>query len=297
MFLANEASAQTKKAEFKITVEKRVYGKQAAQPFHGVGTFDLHQGAVPLQGASCPNKSNAAGQITCVVPCKENDSLPLLIRVRPPSDQDFLGGWVAPTPQEVEVRKCVASPAVLTMLYEDARYALNDFLSKQYLAKSSSHGNVGAHKLWGTEITEGSQIAAKISATAMTKDGRDELLQLHKLATEAARAPELQSLSRSVEERELAESIARLQILSKSALLKSQIAQSLPITEQSGLRLNPTTDLSKFRLNLDEVDTALKAARRSSAQQKLADDVSTLKSLPLTGPGAEAATKVIEAWR
>lgn len=303
--LASEVSAQSNKVAFQITVEKRVYGERAPQPFHGVGTFDLVQGTAPLVGASCPNKSNAAGQLTCLIPCKASDTLPLLIRVRPPSDQDTLGGWVAPTAQEVEVKKCIAKPAKLTMLYEDARYALNDFLSKQYFAKGSSQGggtggggsgNV-AGKLWLTEIAEGSAVAVNVSASAKTPDGREDLLQLHKLATEAARAPELRSANLTPEDRKVSEALARWQILSKSALLESQVSQALPAADQSRLKITPTTDLSKFRFNLIEVDAALKAAPRSSAQQRLSDDVSTLKSLPATGAGAAAANKVIETWR
>lgn len=298
---ASEIGAQTNKVAFQISVEKRVYGERVTQPFHGVGTFDLLQGAAPLQGATCPNRSNAAGQLTCTVPCKASDALPQLVRVRPPSDQDSLGGWVAPTMQEIEVKQCVAKPAKVTMLYEDARYALNEFLSKQYFAKGIGQGGAGgggaARKLWVTEIAEGSPVATNVSATANTADGREELFQLHKLATEAARAPELQNSNLSSEDRKLSEALARWQILSKSSLLKSQISQALPGQAQGGLKLTPTTDLVKYRLNLTEADVVLKGASRSSAQQRLADDVSTLKSLPATGPGAAAANKVIEAWR
>jgi len=298
---ASEIGAQTNKVVFQISVEKRAYGEIAPQPFRGVGTFDLLQGAGPLQGASCPNKSNAAGQLTCTVPCKFSDTLPVLIQVKPPSDQDSLGGWVAPTMQEIEVKKCVAKPATVTMLYEDARYALNEFLYKQYFAKGTSPGATGgggaASDIWVTEISEGSRIATNISATAGTADGREELVKLHILATAAARAPELQNSNLSSDRRIYAEGLARLQILSKSSLLQAQLAQALQRSEQSRRELTPTTNLVKFRLNLYEADGVLKRASKSSAQQRLSDDVSTLKSLPATGPGAAAANKVIEAWR
>lgn len=187
------------------------------------------------------------------------------------------------------------------MLYEDARYALNEFLSKQYFAKGTSQGGgaggSAAGKLWVTQIAEGSAVAVNVSASAKTSDGREDLLQLHKLATEAARVPELRSANLSPEDRQLSEAIARWQILSKSALLEAQVSQALPPSAQTKLKITPTTDLSKFRFNLTEVDAALRVAPRSSAQQRLSDDVSTLKSLPATGAGAAAANKVIETWR
>jgi hypothetical protein len=66
--LASDISAQSSRATIQVTVEKRAYGTKTTQPFYGVGTFDLLQGSTPLQGAACPNKSNAAGELTCIVP-------------------------------------------------------------------------------------------------------------------------------------------------------------------------------------------------------------------------------------
>lgn len=295
-----QAGAQTTKVTLQISVEKRVYLQRDTQPFHGVGTFDLLQGNGLLAGASCPSKSDAAGRIACVIPCKASDQVPMLVRVRPPSDQDSLSGWVAPTAQDVEVKRCVAKPAAVTMLYEDARIALNEFLSKQYFAKGAGTGGVSgtsSQKFWVTEITEGSAVAAKVSATAKTDAGRQDLLQLHKLATEAARAPALQTSNMSAQDRELAEALAKWQILSKSSLLESQISKALPASEQGKIKFTPTTELSKFRINLTEADAVLKDAPRSVAQQRLADDVSTLKSLPASGGGAAAANKIIGGWR
>lgn len=301
--LASEVNAQVSKVILEITVEKRAYGQQATQPFHGVGTFDLLLGATPLEGASCPSRSNSAGKVTCVVPCKDNDILPMLIRVRPPSDQDSLGGWVTPTAQDVEVVNCVARPANLTMLYEDARYALDNFLSNRYFAKVNHHiegDSTAITKSWVTAIsddTETSAITAEILAHGKTSAGREEIFQLHKLATEASKAPELQNFNLSPQDKELTKALARWQILSKSALLQSQISQTLPSTKQSELKLTPTTDLSTYRQYLALADAALEEAERSSEQQKLADDVSTLRSLPAIGPGAAAANQIIEAWK
>ncbi len=295
-----DASAQTKAVTFQIAVEKHVPGEGTPRPFHGVGTFDLLRGTSPIDGARCPDKSNAAGQVTCVVPCKHDDAIPMVVRVRPPSDQDALAGWVAPSAKDIEVTKCVIKPTKLTMVYEDARFALNELLSKQYFAASGEAGGVGsgaAQKIWVTLITKDSSVAAKVAATAKTSAGRLELLQLHQLATKAASAPNLQTSNLSMEERELTDALARWQVLSKSALLESQVSQALSPAQQGTLRIVPTTDLATYRLNLIRADEALTNAPRSSSQQRLADDVKTLKALPATGGGAAPADKIINSWR
>lgn len=300
-FIAN-ATAQTKTVTFQIAVEKHVLGEGAPRPFHGVGTFALLRGSSPIDGARCPDKSNAEGRVTCVVPCKHDDAIPMVVRVRPPSDQDALAGWVAPSAKDIEVAKCVIRPTKLTMVYEDARFALNELLFKQYFAARSETGGGGtgsgaSRKIWVTVITKDPSVAAKVAATARTTAGRLELLQLHQLATKAASAPNLQTSNLSTEERELTDALARWQVLSKSALLESQVSQTLSPAQQGKLKIVPTTDLATYRLNLIRADEALTNAPRSSTQQRLADDVKTLKALPATGGGAAPADKIINSWR
>lgn len=294
-----DASSQTKTVTFQIAVEKHVLGEGAPRPFHGVGTFDLLRGSSPLDGARCPDKSNAEGRVTCVVPCKDDDSIPMVVRVRPPSDQDALAGWVAPSVKDVEVAKCVIRPTKLTMVYEDARFALNELLSKKYFAASGGGVSTGSAslKVWVTAITKDSSVAAKVAATAKTSTGRLELLQLHQLATSAASAPNLQKSNLSMEERELTDALAKWQVLSKSALLESQMTLTLSPAQQSKYKIQPTTDLATYRLNLIQADEALAHAPRSSSQLRLADDVKTLKALPATGRGAAPADKIINSWR
>ena len=227
-----DAVAQQTTATLRITVEKRIYGEKTSRPLHGVGTFDLIRGSAALDGAKCPDKSGPTGQVTCVIPCKRTDSIPMVLRVRPPSDQDVLAGWVAPVAKDIEVDKCVVKPTTLTMVYEDARFALNEFLSKQYFAAGSGGGGGGggtiAGKFWIGEVTNESAVVAKFSAASGTPIGRAELLEVHRLATEAASAPFLQSADLPPEDKRLADALARWQVLTKSALLSSQVSLALP---------------------------------------------------------------------
>lgn len=302
--LVADAGAQQTTATLRITVEKRVYGENVSRPFQGVGTFDLVRGASKLDGAKCPDKSGPTGQLTCTIPCKHNDAIPMLVRVKPPSNQDSLAGWVTPSALDIEVNKCAVKPTTVTMLYEDARFALNQFLGKQYFAASGTggpgkgpSGSTPIGKSWIAKINEDPTVAAKLTATSDTAVGRAELIELHKIATEAASAPSLQSSDLSPEEKELASALARWQVLSKSALLKAQISKAVPQREWSLVLLTPTTDLAKYQANLTHADDILSRVTKSSAQLRLADDVKTLKATPSIGKEAVAAERIISGWK
>ena len=296
-----DTHAQKASATLRITVAKQVFGEQAARPFQGVGTFDIVRGGIKLDGAVCPDKSGPTGHVTCTIPCKRDAADSMVVRVKPPSDQDVLAGWVTPASQDIQITKCNVKPIAVTMLYEDARMALNDLLSKQYFAAGSgvTGGGGGSKpgKSWIDEITRNPAVTARIASTSGTPSGKAELIVLYRFATEASSAPSLQTSDLSQEEQNLVATLAKWQLLSKSALLESQIARAVPVGERGQLRLTATTDLETYRANLTLADQILNKAPKSSSQLRLVDDIKTLKAIPSTGKDAAAATKIIDKWQ
>lgn len=292
---AVSANAQETTATLRISVVKQVLGESAARPFQGVGVFDLVRGGIRLDGAKCPDKSGPTGQLTCTIPCKRDAKDAMVVRVKPPSDQDVLAGWVTPASQDVQVERCALKPTTVTMLYEDARVALNDLLSKQYFANVGGGGNQ-PDKSWIAEITRNPGVAGQIAKTSGTATGKAELMDLHRYATEAASSPYLQSKDLSPEQKDLAIALAKWQLLSKSALLESQISKAVPPDQRDQLRLTPTTDLATYRANLTLADQILTKVPKSSSQLRLVDDIKTLKAMPSTGKDAAAAAKIIDKW-
>lgn len=293
------ASAQQKVATLHISVEKLSYGDAIPKPFQGVGTFDLFRGSAKLDGANCPDKSGPSGRVVCTIPCKPNDTIAMVVRVKPPSDQDVLAGWVTPTGLDVEVARCAVKPASVSMRYEDARFALNKRLSQQYFAAGASGTGEGSDingKVWISQISDSTPLVAVVGKQAATASGRAQLIELHDLATEAARTPSLQSPAISAEDKALAESLAKWQVLTKSALLQAQIRQALPATQQANLSITPTANLAQYRANLDAVDLLLARGPKSATQIKFADDIKALRSVQSVGKDATEAANVMRTW-
>ncbi|UUZ70083.1 hypothetical protein LP416_13330 [Polaromonas sp. P2-4] len=135
IFAVSVAVGQTDPvAKLEIRVVKRIYTDANQKPFPGVGLFDLIRGRAKLEGASCPDKSNASGTVYCSIKCRGDEKDPVTIRVQPPTNQDHLAGWVTPPGTDVELRGCALSPSVITARYEDARYALNNALLENKFA-------------------------------------------------------------------------------------------------------------------------------------------------------------------
>ncbi|MBI5722079.1 MAG: hypothetical protein HZC37_30775 [Burkholderiales bacterium] len=297
--MCGSAAAQQKTATLRISVEKLAYGEAAPKPFQGVGVFDLFRGASRLDGAKCPDRSGPSGQVVCTIPCNANDATAMVVRVKPPSDQDGLAGWVTPSVRDVEVVRCVVKPATVAMTYEDAKMALNKMLSKQYFAAGgvgSGSGSGSAEEIWIQQISGNTPLAAVLGKQATTASGRKLIFELHELATEAASAPSLQSANLSAEEKALAESLARWQVLAKSALLQARLRQALSAEQQGQILLRPTADLAQYRAILEAADVLLTQGNRSASQMRLADDVKALRSTPTVGKDAAAAANVIRAW-
>jgi hypothetical protein len=293
---SGSAAAQQKTATLHISVERLSYGEVAPKPFQGIGTFDLFRGSSKLDGATCPDKSGPSGRVVCTIPCKADDAVAMVVRVKPPSDQDVLAGWVTPAGRDVEVTRCAVKPAAVSMTYEDAKLALNKLLSKEYFATGGGGGGSMANGGWIGKISGNSPLAAVLGKQATTASGRAQLIELHNLATAASSAPSLQSTDLSLEDKMIAESLAKWQVLTKSALLRAQVQQALPGEQQIQLLLVPTTDLAKYRANLDAADLMLKRISNSASQMKLADDVKALRSISSIGKDAAAADKVIRTW-
>jgi hypothetical protein len=305
IFFCVHANAQQATVKLTINVVKQAYGDKAVKPFPGVGVFDLLRGKGKLDGAACPDRSGQRGELSCTIPCNRDADDAMVVRVRPPSDQDALAGWVTPAPQDIRVSRCGISPASVTMRYEDARYALNEFLSKQYFASSSgSAGSGGGGKpiatteTWIDIFKQDPNLASKIAGTTATPSGKADIADLYRIATEAAKTPDLQSSKLTKEERDQASALAMWQVLSKSALLRSQINTALPPNQRAHFSFQPTTDVATYRASLMTADRLLsEIANKNPEQLRLADDIKTLKSLPSTGKEAAGAVSIIENWK
>lgn len=254
-----------------------------------------------MDGASCPDKSNQRGEVRCKIPCKKTSKDVMVIRVRPPSDQDFLAGWVTPAHQDVQVSGCNLVPAVITMRYEDARVALNKLVRSQYFAAATlpGGGGGGSAASWSwLLIANNPTLAAKLGTTANTADGRAAVADLYRIASEASKTPDFNSGKLSPEERKEYDALIQWQVLSKNMLLAAKLRSTLPPEHWNNYEFELTSDLSVYRENLDTAERLLKSLPSKTPEQlKLFDDVKTLKALPTTGKEAAPAAAIIDTWK
>lgn len=296
--------SQTKTIDLKIRVVKQAWGDKQPRPFSGVGVFDLIRGNTKLEGAACPDRSGVTGELACKIPCKPDADDVMTLRVRPPSDQDALAGWVTPPPQDVQVQRCSVAPALITMQYQDARFALNELLSKKYFATASGGGGAGGTtqtplaEPW-LELLKGSNVGLTkfASGKATTSTGRADLAKLYRVASEGTKLPGSLAADESPADHEQAAALAKWQLLSKSALLEAQVNKTLPAAQRGQIQLSATADLMKYRADLSAADRLLSNLPNKSPEQlRLSDDIKTLKALPATGTGAAPAAAIIEKW-
>lgn len=280
--------AQT--ATIEISVKRLEYNKKNTSPFPGVGIFSISRGDSKLDGAKCPDKSSSTGIITCSIPCNPGDSSVMQIKVIPPSDQDYLAGWITPGFIEAEIVKCKAKPKTLTMVYEDARYALRKFIRATFYASASNNsGNDGLPEA----ISIDSAVIAKVTALSSSQSGRLALIETYKLATETASMPSLQSYKLTSDQQRLSEALAKWQILSKSALIQSKVKRT---AMNLGSKAKPTTDLTTYLSNLHALDIALQNSAQSQEQILLSDDIKALSESASTGKAAAHVTDILKAW-
>lgn len=291
------AQGQTSSTKLEIKVTKRTYGDETPKPFIGVGVFDLLRGRSKFEGASCPDKSGAGGGINCSIPCQKDQDTPITIRVRPPSDQDHLAGWVTPAPQDVELRGCTLVPQLLTMKYDDAKYALNNLLINKYASAGVPSGNTSDQ--WIDLFKSNPTLATKVAAGATaSSSGRSDLLDIYRYASEGSKAYKLPTTKLSAEDAEASLALMKWQILSKSALLGAQVEKSVPASQRGRIKIEATGDVASYLVSLKIADTLLSDIKAKSPEQlKLADDIKTLRSMPVTGKDAEAAFPIIQQWK
>lgn len=281
----------------KIKVIKQAYGDKQLRPFAGIGIFDVLRGKSKLDGASCPDRSGPSGEISCTIPCGQHVREVMTVRVKPPSDQDSLAGWVTPAAQDVELQGCTLAPQAVTMKYDDARYALNEFLLQQQFASAPTPG--AKTDPWMDIAAASSMINVKLAKGSLSiESNQSALVHAYLLAITGAKSPELQSVKLAGEEREQAMALANWQVLSKSALLGLQIHKVVPLSQRGKIQFSPTADVITYRANLLLADQLLgDISVKTAGQLRLLDDIKTLKALPATGKGADAAVGIIETWK
>jgi hypothetical protein len=302
--IAGQVTAQEKKhATLSISVQKRTLNDDAPKPFQGVGTFDITRGSVKVEGATCPDHSGPGGQVRCTIPCKVADNDSMVFRVKAPSDQDVLVGYIAPVSVDVEVRKCAVKPATVTMLYEDAKHALDRLLKRKFTTADTAGGWGGGNFTysggsWIDEIRRNPAAVKAASGSAASPEGRADLIAIHRYATLAAANVELQMPDQSAQTKALVDALAEWQVLTKSTLLEARMSQIYPKGSWGTMKLGATTDLTSYRAYLANADEFVgKAPNKSGDLLRLGDDIKTLKSTPSTGKDAAAATTILEGWK
>lgn len=291
------AASQTTIAKLEIKVIKKAYGDEVPKPFVGVGVFDILRGRVKLEGAQCPDKSGASGGMNCSIPCQANQDTPITIRIKPPSDQDHLAGWVTPAAQDIELRGCKLTPQLVTMKYDDAKYALNELIVNKYAANGTPITNMPDHwvGLFKTNPVLATRVA--VGATASAK-GRGDLVDIYRFAGEGAKAFDSGSNKLTSVEVEESRALAKWQILSTSALLKAKLTKTIPESQLGVMKFDATVDLSSYLANLSKADTLLSEIKDKTPEQlKLADDIKTLRAMPVTGKNAQTALPILEQWK
>ncbi|MCF8149666.1 MAG: hypothetical protein K9K30_02200 [Burkholderiaceae bacterium] len=290
------AQGQVSNAKLEIRVMKRPYGENTSRPFVGVGVFDLLRGGSKVEGASCPDKSGISGGVNCFIPCQADQNTPITIQVKPPSDQDHLAGWVTPAAQIVELRGCKLVPQLVTMKYDDAKYAINDILTKYAVA---NHPNSNTSDQWIEAFKSDSTQAAKVAEEATTSaSGRNDLLSIFRFASEGSKAYKLPRNKLSADEAEESLTLTKWQILSKSALLGAQVEKIVPENQRRMIKFEVTGDVTSYLTSLQKADSLLSAIKEKTPEQrKLADDIKTLRSMPVTGMDAQAALPIIQQWK
>jgi hypothetical protein len=293
------AAGENSVATLEIKVMKRAYGEHAEKPFSGVGVFDLLRGRTRLEGARCPDRSGVTGGVICSIPCQADRHSPVTIRVQPPSDQDSLAGWVTPAPKDIELRGCKLTPRAVTMRYDDAKYALNQLIVIAVAELSPDKRAPSRGDAWIVVLKDDPEIVSKVTAEATSSmKFRVNLLNIYRLASEGTKAytlPVSQQSSSAILE---GQALAKWQLLAKGALLSSQLERTVPALQRNSIKLRPTDDLATYEAYLSEADTLLATIKdKNVEQQKLSDDIKTLRALPATGKEAVDAFAIIQQWQ
>jgi hypothetical protein len=116
----------TKSSFVKVSVMQR--SEAANAPFRGVGLFTLFQGDSPFSLGKCPSRSNANGEVRCVMTCAPDDSSDTTLLLAPPG-AEAVPGFEAPVAVEVALRGCSVEPQQVEFVYTPLRIALSETLS------------------------------------------------------------------------------------------------------------------------------------------------------------------------
>lgn len=285
-------------AKLEIKVFKRTLGDKNPKPFPGVGVFALLRGHSKLDGASCPDISGATGSVNCTIPCSETQNTPVIIRVKPPSDQDHLAGWVTPPAQDIELLGCKLAPQVVSMKYDDAKYALNELIiANKYAAASSPDGKNPDQ--WIAVFKTNPALPARTATVATaTAKGRGDLVRVYQIASEGAKEYDPQASKLTGDEIEQSQAFMKWLILSKSALLGSKLERIVPASSRGTFKFQPTNDKATYLSNLKQADDLLSGIKDKTPDQlKFADDIKTLQSMPASGNDAQSALPIIQQWK
>lgn len=302
--VAADGDAET---SLQIKVVKRAYSHSEPRPFQGVGMFDVVRGTAKMDGANCPDKSNAAGVVRCRLKCDAKSKEVVTLRVQPPTNQDHLAGWVTPTAISVELKGCKLTPSEVIARYEDARFALeNTLIGNNFAALSTGvglggggGGQSGAAPAWTAILRNATRNAAfgDVSAAQKSSNGRKALFDVARFATEGSVAYTGDIGRLTAAEAEEKKALAQWEALSKNGLLLSQFERTVPGTTQ-GARLALSSDPAKYLENLRQADETLAAIKdKTPEQRKLADDIKALRALPAMGFDARPSLQIMQEWK
>jgi hypothetical protein len=279
-----------------IQVTRRAYGDAVPKPFSGIGPFELHRNGMKMTGASCPDKSDQKGVVTCKITCQSNDAAPASIDVRPPSGQDGLAGWIVPPRRTVNLKGCVLDPGQVVALYEDARYALERQIVGANLVASG--GQSVSTAVWASSIASDATALARLHDWAKTSQGREAIVNIIEAAAAASGSSEYVSGRLSDAQRKELTALTAWQIAAKNALLKAQAERALG-TQAMSPTIKVTATPEEYFSNLKELEKTIEGQKRPNSDVvKFGDDVRTLRSLKSVGTDdLGKSVGVLRGWK
>ncbi len=130
--LGSSVAAATETVSIKVSVRLRdKVADQLGKPFAEVGGFVVKRVAADYKGASCPNASNARGELDCKVSCDTTDA-DLQLLMHPPTKEKarIVAGLTPPPAKSIEIVGCkLSSKAPVVLVYRTLDVTLDELFA------------------------------------------------------------------------------------------------------------------------------------------------------------------------
>lgn len=183
---AAEAPATATMVPIKVVVMRKDKAQDGPKPFADVGGITIRRSNKELKNATCPNASNAKGELVCRVMCAKDDpDLSLQVFAPLKNDAPIVAGMVAPLSATVDIEKCVVTLPVVAkseptvrLVYRSAFAAMEELQTKApavIAAVATTKGSM-------LEFKPFAESAPALQKLAKEPANRDKLQQLAELA-------------------------------------------------------------------------------------------------------------------